>query len=842
MQNISWLLKMAWRDSRKNRSRLFLFMSSIVLGIAALVAINSFGDNLTTQINSEAKELLGADVEIESRNPIPDSLRQFLSELNIEQSEELSFASMVYFPNTGGTRLVNIRAVEGDYPFYGQIVTTPKQAAEEFYLQNNALVDQSLMLQFNAKTGDSVKVGDLSFLIAGEVNKTPGQSAITTTVAPPVFIPLSQLESTGLLQTGSRINYKLYIKFPEGVNYTTFFKEKLEPRLEKEEVRYDDVEERKEELGDAYSDLTGFLNLTAFIALLLGCMGVASSVQVYVKEKVQSVAILRCLGASSSQGVWIYLIQIFFMGLIGSLIGAALGTVIQYYLPQLFKDFLPFEIELFISGFAILQGVVIGVITSVLFALFPLLQIRKISPLKVLRASFEPEQKDRMKYFVFFLVVLFIFGFSFSQLRDWQNALVFTIGLILSALILFGVGKLIIWLVRRYFPTGSSFVVRQGLANLYRPNNQTLILVITIGIGTALITTLLLSQDLLLNKVKMSSSANQPNMVLFDIQEHQVNELTEMTIADSLPVIQQVPIVTMRLASLKGRSVDELKNDTTTNIKNWVLNREYRVTYRDELIESETLIEGEFQGEVQNSNDSIFVSLDKGLSEDMKVDIGDPITFNVQGAMIKTYVGSIREIDWQRVQTNFLVLFPEGVLEEAPKFHVLLTRYEDVNQSAAYQQKIVKKFPNISIIDLDLILKTLDEVLGKISFIIQFMAFFSIITGIIVLIGSVSISKFQRIQEAVLLRTIGASKKQIIRINLMEYFFLGSIASLTGIFIALLATWALAYFSFETAFVPNFGGALVAYIAITGLTVLIGLMNSRSVVNKPPLEILRKEV
>ncbi len=842
MQNFSWLLKMAWRDSRKNRSRLFLFMSSIILGIGALVAINSFGDNLTTQINSEAKELLGADVEIESRSPIPDSLRQFLSELEVQQSEELSFASMVYFPKTGGTRLINVRAVEGDYPFYGSIETTPSEAGKQFYAQNNALVDQSLMLQFYAATGDSVKIGDITFLIGGEVNKSPGQSAITTTVAPPVFIPLSQLEGTGLLQTGSRINYKLYVKFPEGVDDKAFFNEQLKPRLEKEEVRFDDVEERKEELGDAYSDLTGFLNLTAFIALLLGCMGVASSVQVYVKEKVQTVAILRCIGASSNQGLWIYLLQITIMGFIGSIIGAALGTIIQYYLPLLFQDFLPFDIELSISIFSIIQGIAIGVLTAILFALFPLIKIRKVSPLKVLRASFEVEEKHRSQYVIFFLVILFIFGFSFSQLRDWQDAGIFTLGLIIATLILVGVGQLIIWGVRKYFPTGSSFVVRQGLANLYRPNNQTLILVITIGLGTALITTLLLSQDLLLDKVKLSSSENQPNMVLFDIQSKQVDEVIDITKSDSLPIIQEVPIVNMRLASIKGRSVENIKADTTTEIRNWVLNREYRVTYRDHLIDSETLIKGEFVGEVKSSTDSIFISLNEGLAEDMKVEIGDPISFNVQGAIIDCYVGSFREIDWQRVQTNFVVVFPNGVLEEAPKFHVLLTRYQEVSQSAAYQQKVVSRFPNISIIDLDLILRTIDEVLGKISFIIQFMAFFSILTGIIVLIGSVSISKFQRIQEAVLLRTIGASKKQIIRINLMEYFFLGSIASLTGIFIALLSTWALAIFSFETVFVPNLLGAFVAYIAITGLTVLIGLTNSRSVVNKPPLEILRKEV
>jgi putative ABC transport system permease protein len=841
MQNLNWLLKMAWRDSRRNRSRLFLFMSSIVLGIAALVAINSFGDNLTAQINSEAKELLGADVELESRSPFPDSLYQFLQNENLELSEERAFASMVYFPKNGGTRLINVRAVEANYPFYGTIETTPFESAENYNTQEKALVDQSLMLQFNVNPKDSVRIGTKVFSIAGEINKTPGQSAITTTVAPPVFIPFSKLEETGLMQKGSRINYKLYVKFPDVVDDQKYFNEVLKPRLEKEEIRFDDVEERKEELGDAYSDLTGFLNLTAFIALLLGCIGVASSVQVYVKEKVKSVAILRCLGASSLQGMWIFLIQISVIGLIGSVIGALIGSSIQYFLPQLFADFLPFEIELTFSFTSFLQGIVIGLLASILFALVPLLQIRKVSPLNVLR-SLGWGKTSKASRFVYVLVIFFVFGFSFLQLNSLEEAGVFTASLLVAALILMGVSRLIIWAVRKYFPEKAAFTTRQGLANLYRPNNQTLILVVTIGLGTALITTLMLSQDLLLDKVKLSSSENQPNMVLFDIQSDQVDEVIDITNNDSLPVIQEVPIVTMKLHSLKGESVEAIKEDTTSGVRNWVLRREYRVTYRDSLIDSETILEGEWTGKVENPEDSIFISLDQGLAEDMKVGLGDPLTFNVQGALIQCYVGSIREIDWQRVQTNFLVVFPEGVLEEAPKFHVLLTRYEKVEKSAQYQQKVVSKFPNISIIDLDLILKTVDEVLGKISFVIQFMAFFSIITGVIVLIGAVNISKFQRMQEAVLLRTIGASRKQIIRINFMEYFFLGSISSLTGIIIAILSAWGLAYFSFETVFIPNLWAVLITYIAITGLTVFIGLTNSRSVVNKPPLEILRKEV
>jgi len=250
---------------------------------------------------------------------------------------------------------------------------------------------------------------------------------------------------------------------------------------------------------------------------------------------------------------------------------------------------------------------------------------------------------------------------------------------------------------------------------------------------------------------------------------------------------------------------------------------------------------GKFVGKVNTATDSIFISLSSNIVDDMTVRLGDPVSFNVQGAIIKTYVGSIRQIDFQRVQPNFLVVFPTGVLENAPKFHVLLTRFKSPEQSAGYQQKLVAKFPNVSIIDLNLILQTVDDVLKKVSFIIQFMAMFSIVTGILVLIGSVIISKYQRIRESVLLRTIGAGRKHILGINMLEYFLLGSLASLTGIAISVVLNMALAQFSFNTILAPDFMPLFICYLAITFTTVVIGLLNSREVVNKPPLEVLRSE-
>ncbi|MBL0340134.1 MAG: FtsX-like permease family protein [Bacteroidetes bacterium] len=839
---LQWLLKMAWRDSRKNRSRLFLFMSSIILGIAALVAINSFGDNLKRQVNEEAKSLLSADLEIESKQPFPDSLKQFLDSLNLQTTEEINFASMVLFPKNGGARLVNIRAVESEFPYYGKLLTNPSNATNVYSTGQMALVDKTLLTQFNASPGDEIKIGTQIFKIAGSILKVPGQSGITSSVAPPVFIPLNLVESTNLLQKGSRISYSMYVKYPEGFK-NSVFEEVIKPRLEKDDLRFEDVDGRKQQVGNAYADLTGFLNLTAFIALLLGCIGVASSVHIYMKEKVQSVAILRCLGAKGSDGVGIFLMQIFFMGFLGSVLGAFLGTMIQYFLPVLFADFLPFELNLELSWASIFMGVGMGIITSILFALFPLLNIRRVSPLKALRLSYESNEPDRLPYLVYVLIVLFITGFTYMQLGSINKTLIFSAVLYVSFGLLAGFAKLITWLTRKYLPVKSSFTWRQGLSNLYRPNNQTLILVITIGLGTSLIMTLLLSQQLLLDKLKFSSAADsRPNMVVFDIQESQKDSINQATLNNNMPVIASVPIITMRIENIDGRTIDELKDDTTSKVQEWVLDREYRVTYRDTLIDSEELIEGNWDGTIENAEDTIFVSLDKRLAEDMNVRVGDPVTFNVQGAIIKTYVGSIRKIDFQRVQTNFLVLFPNGVLEKAPKFYVLLTRFTDTKQSADFQQLLVTNFPNVSIIDLNLILETVDGVIKKVSFIIRFMAFFSIITGILVLIGSVMISKFQRIQESVLLRTMGASRKQIFNINALEYFLLGSLSALTGILISVGVSMALAKFSFNTILVPDWIPMLIGYVAITSLTVIIGLLNSRDVVNKPPLEILRKEV
>ncbi|MFD2161191.1 ABC transporter permease [Paradesertivirga mongoliensis] len=837
--NLPWLFKMAWRDSRRSRPRLFLFVSSIILGIAALVAIYSFGDNLRKDIDNQAASLLGADLSISSNKPIPEDIGRLLDSLGNDRSEQRSFASMIYFPKSRGTRLAQVKALGGNFPYYGSLETSPVQAGMSFRKGKEALVDKTLMMQFNASVGDSVKVGEVTFKIAGILEKAPGQTGISASVAPVVYIPSKYVEQTGLLKKGSRINYQYFYKFnkPEEVEGLV---KRLEPQLEKADLNHQTVEEQKRDTGRSFEDLTRFLSLVGFVALLLGCIGVASAIHIYIREKLATIAILRCLGVKASQAFIIYLIQIVGIGLIGSIIGAVLGTVVQQVLPFVLKDILPVDISVIISWRAIFQGVVLGVIISVLFALLPLVSVRNISPLNTLRISYHETHlfKDPLKWLVYALILLFVVGFSYLQLNSWREAIYFTIAVVVAFLILTGTSALLIWLVRRFFPSSWSYLWRQGLANLFRPNNQTLILIVSIGLGTVFISTLFLVQDILLNRVALSASGNQPNMVLFDIQTNQKPAVAALTRSHGLPVISEVPIITMRIEEVNGYSAADVRKDSTIKVSRRAFNSELRVTYRDTLSASERITKGKWIGRVTPEG-LINVSLEEGYANRIHVGIGDKITFNVQGALIPTVVSSFREVDWNRIQTNFRLVFPAGVLEDAPQFHVLMTRAPDSRASAKFQQAVVQSFPNISVIDLELVLSVLDEILDKIGFVIQFMAAFSIITGLIVLVASVLISKYQRIQESVLLRTLGGSKRQILIITALEYFFLGAFAAATGIILSLAGSWALAKFSFKTSFSPDLLPLLILFFLISCLTVIIGLINSRGILNRPPLQILR---
>ena len=839
---LKWLLKMAWRDSRRNHARLLLFGSSIILGIAALVAVYSLEDNLRRNVDLQAATLIGADLEISGNRPANDTIAQMMDSISTVQSHERGFASMIYFPKTNGARLVQVRALQGAFPYYGKLETVPANAQQTFRNRRAALLDRALMLQYDAKPGDSVEIGEMKFVIEGALLKAPGQTGLSASIAPVVYIPMQYVDQTGLMQKGSRISYRYYLKFTRPVNIEELEKN-IDSRLETNGYYYDTVESEKEDTGRSFRDLTYYLEIVGLIALLLGCIGVASAIHIYVREKISMIAILRCLGAKSSDAFLIFLIQITAIGILCSAIGVVLGTLIQHFLPYLIQDLLPFEIESAVSWPSIVQGIALGIIISILFALLPLVSIRNISPLNTLRISFQHNRpfKDPVRWLVYALIIAFVLVFMYLQLHNWMKTVMLLAGIVAAFAALSGMAALLMWLVKKFFPSSWSYVWRQGLSNLYRPNNQTFLMVMAIGFGTAFICTLFLVQTMLIDRVKFSSSGEQPNIVLFDIQSDQKNELLQIARQHQLPVRPTVPIVSMRLEQVNGLKASQVQEDTSREQSMRLFSREYRVTFRDTITPYEKVVEGMWRGNVDPSG-TVFISIEKGFASRFDLKIGDTLYFNVQGTMVETVIGSFREVEWYRIQANFLVVFPRGVLEDAPQFHVFLTHTPTQEASVKFQQETVKRFPNISIIDLDLVLSTLNDLLDKIAFVIRFIAAFSIITGLVVLIGSVRISRYQRMQENVLLRTLGASGKQILWITALEYFFLGSMAVAAGIIIALVASWSLARFSFESPFSPTLLPLIVIYITIAVITVVTGMLNSRGTLSRPPLEVLREDV
>jgi putative ABC transport system permease protein len=838
MVDWKWSVLMARRDLRRTGVRLVLFVSAIVTGIAALVAVTSFGDNLSKGIDSQAKELLGADLSLRKRQAIDFPAMEKIAD---QHAVEVNFASMVFFPKNGESRLTQVRALEGDFPFYGALETLPINGEQNFRKAGKrALVEKTLLAQFDSQVGDSIRVGNVTLQIVGALQKVPGQTGITATVAPAVYIPMDQLEASGLVQYGSRVNYIHYFKLSETIDLEELIKSN-EEEWEEEKVRYETVQSQKESTGRSFENLSNFLSLVAFVAVLLGCVGVGSAVNVFVKEKLPSVAVLRCLGVKSKEIFGVYLIQIFIMGLLGSLVGAAAGAFLQFLLPFVFSDFLPVDVNVAISWPSVLLGTLTGIIISVLFALMPLLKIRKVSPMMTLR----PEdstlgfRKDPLRWAVLGSIFLFILGFSYLLLGRWEQTLWFT------GFVLFAFGTLwmlalgMMWSIRKFMPLGLHYPIRQALANLYRPNNQTISLLATIGLGTAMIGTLFFIQDQLLDEVRFADKEDQPNMLFFDIQSPQVEEMKDLLRDKNLPILQHVPIVTMAVAEVNGltkKENEELEDEERRSSS--MYNREFRVTYRDTLINTEELTTGKLRP-YNSSADSIFVSMEEGYAERNNIVLGDEVVFNVQGRPLTTYVGSFRKVNFRQVSTNFLVVFPDKVLENAPKFHVLITKTKNDQESADLQNAIVRQFPNVSVVNLSMIVETMEDILGKISFVIQFMALFSIMTGVLVLISSLLISKFQRIRENILLRTIGAGKSTLLLINTLEYLFLGGLAAGGGVLLSVLASSLLGYYLFEISFRMEWLPLMSVFVLITLLTVFLGWVNSLNILKANAMDILR---
>ncbi|BCU79610.1 FtsX-like permease family protein [Luteolibacter sp. LG18] len=832
-----WTWRMAWRDSRSQRARLAIFSLAIVAGIAALVAIHSLKASVQTGIDTQAKSLLGSDLMVSSRQPIPADVVADLTARSKRAGNETSFSSMLYFASADTARLVQVRAFGGGYPFYGTVETEPADAWRRLQAEPGILLEPALLDQFQARVGDKVKLGSLELPILGTVKKAAPRSGRFGAFAPEAYVRPADLERSGLLGTTSMSTRALHLELPPGVD-TKKLKESLRERFPDTAMRIESSEDRRETLGDALENFQRFLGILALASLVLGAIGVAAAVHAHVTRRGPAVAILRCLGCPGHLAFGIYFAQALALGFLGALTGAALGIALHSGVIVAFHDRLPIAVNATPEWWVVARTAAAGLAVCCGFALLPLLRIHGISPAATLRDGAVLERRGNWRVWPVYLLLVGLLVLL-ARLNDdhWKRALGMVAGLGVAFGVLLAVARLLVFFTRRVVRPSWPYLLRQGISNLHRPRNQTLLFLLSLGLGSFLLVTVLLVGNLIHQRLELRQFDESPNLYLVDVQPDQEPGVKALLAAQKLPVLESAPMVTMRIQSIRGVPVREL--EAKKSVPKWAIRREFRSTYRDTLNATETIVAGEWKTKTEGPDQPVPLSLEEEIAKDLHVAVGDEMTLDVQGVPVKAHVTSLRKVDWSRFNLNFFMVFTPGVLEDAPGFHVVTTRVPAASSSGELQRAMVKQYPNVSAIDLTVVLETVRGILAKISMVVGVLAGFTVLAALPILAGTLLNGRDLRLRESALLRTLGASARQVRLILFTEYLTLGVLSALTGLVLAVGANAVLAKTVFKASPWPDGGLLTAAFVATSGLAVLGGLLLGRGVAKQPPLDLLR---
>jgi putative ABC transport system permease protein len=646
---------------------------------------------------------------------------------------------------------------------------------------------------------------------------------------------------------GSIAERTVLAKLPAGTDPDKFLKP-LKTRLDQQQVRSRSVTQSEMATADAIENLSDFIGIVGLVALLLGGIGVASGVRAFVARKIDTVAVLRCLGASSGQVLSMYVAQAALMGLAGAAAGAALGVAVQFALPRVLTEILPIDVQVTLVPSAVLTGLAVGGWIALIFALRPLLALRNVSPLQTLRRDTDAEVlrmrwTDVPRIVVNVALVLSVVLIALSRARTPKQGLWMSGATGFAILALAASAAFLSWAARKGLRTGWPYVVRQGVANLYRPGNQTRAVILALGFGAFLVSTLYLVQNNILRRFTTVASESRGNVIFFDVQQDQAAGLDSIVRGSGHEVVQMAPVVTMRIAAINGKKVSDMLPVPRgeRGRAGWALRREFRSTFRDKPAASETIVSGKWFSaqSLKVAPDTGEISIEDGIAKELNVKLGDVITWNVQGVEIPTRITSLRKVVWTRFEPNFFVVFAPPLLEAAPKQYLLLSQVKDPAAVTLVQRAVVNRFPNISSIDLTAIKRTVDRIVSRVSIAIRFMSLFSLAVAIPVLFSAVSATRRARIREGVLLKTLGATRGQIARILLAEYSLLGVLGGLTGMILSILGAWAVVRYIFKTPFAPALLPIAGIAVAIVGLTLMIGLLAGRDVFKETPIAALR---
>ena len=847
-------MRLAIRESRQGLRRIGVYMASITLGVGALVSIHSFRDDFARSVQEEADVLMGANARLSGDAALGGAVDAVLDSLQgagVEVARVTTASSMVLAPSTQTVRLLQVRGIDPGYPYYGAVATEPEDAWGLHHDPGQVLVDPAALSQLGVAIGDSLIVGTLSVQVAGTVDDLPTDVAFQTAIGPRVHMSQETLEAAGLIGFGSLARYEVFMRVPSEEDREAI-RERYGGLFRDADVSYRTAEEQARGLSNGVRFMGRFLALVGLAALLLGGVGVASAIHVNIREKRSSIAVLRCLGAGQGTAFLAYLTQAALLGLMGAGAGVVLGIGLQEVMPILLRSVLPVDVTTQLSLTSVAAGLGIGIWVAVVFALIPLLQVRDVPPLAALRQDFDPPKRqiDPVRVGAWTLLALSVLALCAYEAPNIELGLGFAVSLSIAGGAIASVGMGLMWATRRYFPSKASYPVRQGVSNLFRPQNQTISVTLALGFGAFVIGTIVQVESALRDDLTISFGSGRPNLLLFDIQTDQLAGIRAQLPNEVRAESEASPIVTSRIVAINGIDADSLRSnpDRDSRPEAWALRREYRNTYRASVGRAEEVASGRWWDGTPGSDDGTSVdagdlprvSLELDIAESLRVGLGDTITWDVSGIRVPTVVTSLRRVDWGQLEPNFFAILEPGVLDEAPQTIVMIARIVDPNVRARVQRDLVGAFPNVSALDFSRVQETIDSVLSRVRQAVAFLGGFSALAGVLVLVGALATSRMQRLREGALLRTLGARRRQVMTVLFAEYLALGSIATASGLILSVVAAWLLVPNVFEIEYSVRATPIIAIWGIVVCLTVLTGLLSSRELLRRPPLPILRE--
>jgi putative ABC transport system permease protein len=859
---MKFILRMAYREIRASWHRLLFFFLCIAIGVGSIVSLRSIVQNIRASVSQQAQALLTADVQITSGRAFDNEAkavldRYYKSPLVLDHADSLEMPTMVSAINNPNVapKQVELRGVQASFPFYGEMILSGGQRYDASFLKDRGIVVRpALLQQLGVNVGDKVKIGKLEFTIRGVVEQEPGNTLNAFSFGPRVFAAYDDVSAAGLTGFGSRVRYRVQLKTQAGQAeaVTKQIKDELKAQPTISVRSYRDAENR---VAESFTQVENFLSLIGLIILVLGGIGISSVTRVFIQQKMKTVAVLKCLGGRNARVLGTYLAQVMTLGVIGSAMGLLISKIVMVILPRYLADKIPPGIEITLTWPAIAQGFGIGILIAILFAALPLLEIRNIKPILVLRSTDLVKGRwfDPVKIGAGAIVIAGLVALAGWQAGSLKIGAIFLAGLAATAFILNLAGTLLIRFVKQLRHV-NSFVLRQGINSLYRPGNQTKVILLAVGLGAFFIISVRLLQSNLLDEFSLNLSANAPDMYLIDIQPKQREAVHELLTQQLGTKPELIPTLRARIAEINGQAITPNTDDKEKREQGQGQNREqsrgqnrgmlmrdYVCTYRSYVDPNEKVIAGTYWDSTPATQPEI--SIEEIVQKELKLNLGDSMTFDFAGTRVTAKITSVRQVDWKSARIGFFIVFRPGALDELPQ-QMLITAVKAPPPGDArvqFQRSLIERFGNISVIDVRDILEAASKVIDTVSTAVTFVGGFVFLSGLLILIGSIAMTKYHRLYESAILKTLGAKRKLIVLIALIEYGVLGLLAGLIGSTAAIMLSWSVSKYALEIgwSFVPSINAIGVALTLL--LVTVIGVLSSWDVMIKKPLGILRAE-